>query len=274
MLRALAASLVLCVASACGHAAAPGASAAAPAERVVDLTYPFGAETIYWPTEEGFVQERGAAGVGAGGYYYEAHRFRAAEHGGTHLDAPRHFHAGGETVDELPLQKLVGPGVAIDVSAACERDRNHAVSIADLAAWEAQHGAIPSGAIVLLRTGFGRYWPDRLLYLGTSERGPAAVAKLRFPGLSAEAAGWLVTEREVRAVGIDTASIDPGPSTGFDAHRALAAANVPALENLAALDTLPPRGFRVVALPMKIRAGSGAPLRAVALVPATAAVSR
>jgi kynurenine formamidase len=263
MLRGLAASLVLCAATACSHArAAPPAP-----ERAVDLTHDFGAETIYWPTEEGFVQERGPAGVGSGGYYYEAHRFRGAEHGGTHLDAPRHFHEGGATVEQIPLDRLIGPGVAIDVREAVARDRDHAVDVADLSAWEAVHGEIPRGAIVLLHTGFGARWPDRAHYLGTDARGPQAVKQLHFPGLAPEAAGWLVAERRVRAVGIDTASIDVGPSTGFDAHRVLAEAGVPAFENLAALDALPASGFRVVALPMKIRAGSGAPLRIVALVP-------
>jgi kynurenine formamidase len=262
LLRTFAAGLSLCAAAGCAHAPAAPAS-----ERAVDLTHDFGAETIYWPTEEGFVQERGTAGVGSGGYYYEAHRFRGAEHGGTHVDAPRHFHEGGATVDQIPVDRLIGPGVAIDVRAVCARDRDHAVSIADLTAWEAVHGEIPEGAIVLLHTGFGARWPDRARYLGTDARGPDAVKQLHFPGLSAEAAGWLVSERRIRAVGLDTASIDVGPSASFDAHRVLAEAEVPALENLASLDSLPPSGFRVIALPMKIRAGSGAPLRIVALVP-------
>lgn len=259
MLRAFAASLLLFAATGCRHAP--------PEPRVLDLSYDFGADTIYWPTEEGFVHELGPAGDTAGGYYYEAHRFRGAEHGGTHIDAPRHFHAGAATVDEIPLDRLIGPAVRVDVSAACAADRDHAVEVAELTAWEATHGEIPRGAIVLLDTGFARYWPDRARYLGTAERGPGAVAKLHFPGLSPAAARWLVREREIRAVGLDTASIDPGASASFDAHRVLAAAGVPALENLASLAELPARDFRIVALPMKIRAGSGGPLRVVALIP-------
>lgn len=244
-----------------------------PAEEIVDLTHPFDADTIYWPTEEGFVLERGPAGVTEGGYWYEAHRFRGAEHGGTHIDAPIHFHAERWTVDEIPLERLVGPGVTVDVREACEADRDHRVSVADLRAFEARHGRIPPGAIVLLRTGFGRHWPDREAYLGTAERGTEAVAKLHFPGLHPEAAAFLAEARRVRAVGLDTASIDHGPSKGFESHRVLFASNVPAFENLANLDRLPPRGFRVVALPMKIRGGSGGPLRAVAFVPAEAAIA-
>jgi kynurenine formamidase len=259
---------VLLAAAAAGCAAPAPAPAPAPgAERIVDLSHPFDESTIFWPTEEGFVLERGPAGVTAAGYWYEAHRFRTAEHGGTHVDAPIHFHAGGDTVDRIPLDRLIGEGVTVDVRSACARDRDHQVSVADLERFEALHGRIPDGAIVLLRTGFGSRWPDRERYLGTARRGPEAVALLHFPGLHPDAASWLVAERRIRAVGLDTASIDHGPSTDFRTHRVLFAANVPAFENLAGLDELPATGFRVIALPMKIRGGSGGPLRAVAILP-------
>jgi kynurenine formamidase len=258
-MRAQVGVAALLAAFACAH---EGSS-----EQLVDLTHPFDAETVYWPTEEGFVLEGERGAVTDAGYYYEAHRFRAAEHGGTHLDAPIHFQAQGQRVDEIPLDRLIGPGVLLDVEAACLADRDHEVGVAELQAWETRHGKIPRGAIVLLYTGFSRHWPDRASYLGTAERGPAALADLHFPGLSVEAARWLVAEREVRAVGIDTASIDHGQTKTYDTHRALFASNVPAFENVASLDLLPPRGFRVVALPMKIGGGSGAPLRIVALVP-------
>ena len=232
----------------------------------MDLSHAFDADTIYWPTEEGFVLERGDDGVTPGGYYYAAHRFRSAEHGGTHIDAPNHFHAGGWTVEEIPLERLVGPAVVVDVTAACATDRDYQVVPADFLRWEGAHGPLPDGVIVLLRTGFGRFWPDRLRYLGTEERGPDAVPKLHFPGLHPDAARWLVA-RGVHAVGLDTASIDFGLSNLFESHRHLFAANVPAFENLANLDALPARGFRIAALPMKIRSGSGAPLRIVAILP-------
>ncbi len=236
-------------------------------ETFVDLTHPFDAETIYWPTEAGFELERGFEGRTEAGYYYAAHRFRAAEHGGTHVDAPLHFAEGRSSVDAIALERLIAPAVLVDVSEACARDRDHAVGVAELAAWEGEHGRIPEGSVVLLRTGFGRHWPDRARYLGTAERGTGAVAKLHFPGLGAEAARWLAEERRIAAVGIDTASIDPGQSVLFEAHVALFEREVPAFENLAGLDALPSTGFRVVALPMKIRGGSGAPLRIVAILP-------
>jgi len=239
----------------------------AAAETVVDLSHAFDDATIYWPTEEGFVHEKGPAGETPGGYYYEAHRFRSAEHGGTHVDAPIHFSQDGLPVDRIPLQNLMGEGLVVDVEKAAAADRDYRVAVSDLTAFEARHGRIPNKAIVLIRTGFGSHWPDRERYLGTAQKGPLAVAELHFPGLHPDAARWLVANRGVRAVGIDTASIDPGPSTRFESHRVLAAHQVPVFENVAAMDRLPARNFRIVALPMKIRDGSGAPVRIIALVP-------
>ncbi|HEX6883531.1 MAG TPA: cyclase family protein [Planctomycetota bacterium] len=235
--------------------------------RLVDLTHAYDEDTVYWPTAEGFRLRVDAKGQTARGFHYEANSFSTAEHGGTHLDAPVHFGAGRRSVDEIPVEQLIGPGVVVDARAACAADRDHLVGVAELEAWEARHGRIPDGAIVLLHTGFGAFWPDRERYMGTAERGPEAVAKLHFPGLDPAAARWLVERRAIRAVGLDTPSIDHGPSLLFEAHRALAQANVPALENVAQLDRLPPRGFEVLALPMKIRGGSGGPLRIVARIP-------
>jgi kynurenine formamidase len=143
------------------------------------------------------------------------------------------------------------------------------VSVEDLQRAEAARGPIPPTAILLLRTGFSQRWPDAARYLGTAQRDPAAAKQLHFPGLHPDAARWLVANRPVKAVGIDTASIDYGPSSLFEAHRALYERNVPAFENLTSLERLPLRGASIVALPMKIGGGSGAPLRAVAILPAS-----
>lgn len=248
-------------------AAALGCAHAAVEPRLVDLTHPFGDDTLYWPNEpEGFVHVRRPGGRTPAGYWYESHTYRGPEHAGTHVDAPVHFHEGGASVERIPLERLVGPGVDVDVRAACRRDRDHRVSVADLRAWEKEHGAIPDGAVVLLHTGFGALWPDRAGYLGTDLRGAQALPALHFPGLHPEAARWLVEERGIRAVGLDTASIDHGPSQRFETHQVLSAAGVPIFENVAHLDALPARGFRIVALPMAIRGGSGSPLRIVALL--------
>ncbi len=238
----------------------------ASAQQLVDLSHAFDEQTIYWPTEKGFVLERGPAGVTERGYYYAANRFAAPEHGGTHLDAPIHFFDQRQTVERIPLKRLVGPGARVDVRAACAADRDYLVTVADLTAWEREHGASLEGRIVLLDTGYAAHWGDREAYLGTAATGRAAVSQLHFPGLDPAAAEWLATRRHVRCVGIDTASVDHGPSLDFRSHVVLCEQNVPVLENVAAMDALPVTGFRVIALPMKIAGGSGAPCRVAAII--------
>jgi kynurenine formamidase len=234
--------------------------------RVVDLTHSFGSETIVWPTEQDFRLVVQQAGETPGGYYYASNRLELAEHGGTHIDAPIHFSKDGQTLDQIPIERFVGTGVRIDITIPCAHDRDYRVTSQDLEQWESVHGRIPSQAIVLLNTGFARYWPSRQGYLGTELRGQEGVRALHFPGLHPEAAGWLVRERQVKAVGIDTASIDYGQSTRFETHVMLLSHNVPVFENLADLHTLPDRGFDVIALPMKIAGGTGGPLRIIAMV--------
>ena len=235
-------------------------------QELIDLTHTFDADTIYWPTEKGFELKTRFAGMTDKGYYYEAHSLSTPEHGGTHLDAPVHFAQDGDTVDQIPLERLIGPGVLVDVSEASAQDRDYQVGLDDFKAWEKDHGPIPKGAIVLLRTGFGRYWPDRKRYMGTDLRGEAGVAALHFPGLDPDAVPFLA-DRGISAIGLDTPSIDHGPSTHFRAHVALFKRNIPALENVAHLDQVPEKGFTVIALPMKVGEGSGGPLRIVAALP-------
>ena len=235
-----------------------------PAGRVVDLSHPFDANTVYWPTAETFKLSTDFEGMTDKGYFYSAYKFSAAEHGGTHLDAPVHFAKGRHTVDQIPLEQLMGNGIVIDVTSQCAANPDYLVSIADFQTWEKRNGRIRSGTIVFLRTGFGKYYPNRKQYLGTDERGADAVAKLHFPGLDPAAARWLTQNRSIKAIGLDTASIDYGQSTLFESHRILFEKNIPAFENVANLDQLPARGFSVIALPMKIRNGSGGPLRIVA----------
>ena len=263
-MRRLLALLIGATAMACAPDPAP---AAFPPGEIVDLSHPYDDQTVFWPTSDRFRLERVSEGMTAAGYYYAANNFFTAEHGGTHLDAPIHFADGGPTVDRVPLERLMGRAIVIDVTAAAEQDADYQVTVDDLTRAEAAEGQIPTGAIVLLRTGFSRRWPDAQTYLGTARRGEEAVAELHFPGLHPEAARWLAEQRSVAAVGIDTASIDRGQSRQFESHQILAAAEIPAFENLTSLDRLPARGAIVIALPMKIAGGSGAPLRAVALLP-------
>ncbi len=235
-------------------------------DRLVDLSHSFNRRTIYWPTATKFKLTEVADGQTEGGWHYSANDFQAAEHGGTHLDSPIHFSANGDTAEDVPLRKVVGSAVNVDVRARANADRDHLISVADIEAFEAANGRIAPNTIVLLRTGWSSRWPDARRYLGTARRGEAAVPELHFPGLHVDAARFLVEQRRIRAVGIDTASIDRGQSTMFEAHRVLAAAQVPVFENVANLDRLPAEGFHVIALPMKIEGGSGGPLRAMAIV--------
>ena len=231
----------------------------------IDLTYAYSEETIFWPTADGFRLDEVAYGETELGYFYSAYNISMAEHGGTHLDSPIHFSRGGMSSEQIPLDRLIAPAVVVDVSARATPD--YLIDVADLEEWERAHGRIPDGAILLLRTGWGERWPDRLGYLGTERTGPEAVAELHFPGIHADAARWITDQRNIAAVGIDTPSIDYGQSSRFEAHVIIYGANIPGFENVANLDRVPEEGAFVVALPMKIAGGSGGPLRIVAFVP-------
>lgn len=244
--------------------APPAPAAAFPAGPLVDLSHAYEAQSIFWPTADPFRLDKVADGVTPAGFYYASNNFFTSEHGGTHMDAPAHFWRGRDAADAVGLEKLIGPAVVVDVSAKTGDNPDYLITIDDLRAWEKRWKPMPERSIVLLRTGWSSRWPDRRRYLGTDEHGKDAVLKLHFPGLHPKAAQWLVSQRHVKAVGIDTASIDNGRSDKFEAHQALAQAGVPIFENVDALDKLPPTGATVVALPMKIKGGTGGPLRIVA----------
>jgi len=243
-----------------------GSRSTFPESTWIDLSHDFSDETIYWVTAEPFKRSTVAEGMTPQGFYYSAYNYSAAEHGGTHIDAPIHFAEGQKKVDELSLDQLTGPAVKIDVSTKAQANRDYLITVDDITNWEKANGEISAGTIVLLQTGFGKYWPDKNQYLGTDQKGPEAVKDLHFPGLDAKAAAWLVN-RKIKAVGIDTASIDYGQSTTFESHVELMTNNVPAFENVADMSRIPATGFHIFAFPMKIKGGSGAPLRIAAAVP-------
>lgn len=231
---------------------------------LVDLTYPLSPEGLYWPTGSAFEHEREGWAITEKGYWYASGAFSSAEHLGTHIDAPIHFAEGGLTLAEIPVDRLIGPGVLIDISDRCAVDADATLQPEDLEAWEGQYGTIPVGSVVIVRSGWAKFWPDWNDYYGSDT--PQDVTTLHFPGIS-EAAAAVLAEREVAGVGIDTASIDPGISSLFEAHQVLGAANVFNLENLTNVHSLPASGFVVIAMPMKIAEGTGAPARVVALIP-------
>jgi len=233
---------------------------------IVDLSHAYNEDTIYWPTSPSkFELDVLARGETERGYFYSANAFASPEHGGTHLDAPIHFFEGRNTVDRIPLTQLIGPAVVIDVQQQAAADPDYLVSVADIEAFEAEHGRIAAGSIVVMHSGWWRRWPDTRAYLGDDTPGDAS--NLHFPSFGPEAAELLVNQRQVAVLGVDTASIDYGQSREFRVHRIAAEHNVSGLENLTNLDRLPPTGARIIALPMKIEGGSGAPVRVIALLP-------
>lgn len=234
--------------------------------RAVDLTHPFNAKTLYWPTApSGFKLQQLAYGPTPGGWFYSANAFAAPEHGGTHLDAPIHFFKNGRTADQVPADQLIAPAVVIDIRNKTRENADYRLTAADVTAWEKANGTIPQRAIVLLLTGWSTRWPNAKAYLGDDTPGDAS--KLHFPSYSAEAARLLVKERKVGALGADVASIDYGQTKDFIVHQIASEAQVVGLENLTNLHLLPAKGGVAIVLPMKIEGGSGAPLRAVVLVP-------
>lgn len=232
----------------------------------IDLTHDFSSETLVWPTSDKFRLDTVVVGQMEGGYYYESYKFSTAEHGGTHLDAPIHFYEGKKTVEQLDVNDLTGWAVVIDVSDKANDNRDYQILPEDIVNWESEHGEIPDGAIVLFYTGLSDYWPDAEEYLGTAMRGEEALSELSFPGIHPDAAQWLVENRSIKAVGLDTPSLDYGQTTQYESHQILFEQDIPGFENVANLDQLPSTGAYVVALPMKIKDGSGAPLRIIAKV--------
>ena len=261
--------LLVAVCSACAPAPAPEAPPPGidlSTARLIDLSYTFDDETLYWPTSPtSFVLDELAYGPSEGGYFYSSYSFCTPEHGGTHIDAPIHFAEGGRTTAEIPVRQLIAPGVVIDMSEEASQDPDARLSLDTVTSWEDEHGPVPEGAIVLLRTGWGVRWPEALPYLGDDTPGDAS--NLHFPAYGAEAARFLVEERRVGALGVDTASIDYGQTKDFIVHQIAAGGGVPSLENVANVDGLPESGFWVIALPVKIGEGSGGPVRIVAIVP-------
>jgi kynurenine formamidase len=234
-------------------------------KKLIDMTYPFEEATMHWPTAQPFKLEKVNEGVTPQGFWYASYNYSGSEHVGTHMDAPFHFAQGRWTTEQIPLQKTIGPGVVIDMRRKAEANPNYQLQLVDILTWERRHGKIPQGAIVLMHTGWGKFWGDQKRYFGTDQ--PGDVTNLRFPGFSKDAAEFLVKERKIDAAGIDTPSIDHGPSRDFIVHQVFGGANVPIFENVAGLERLPPKGTTIFALPMKIKGGTGAPLRIFAVLP-------
>jgi len=226
--------------------------------RVVDLTYAINDHLPPWPGDSRPFEVRTNATMEKDGYF--TRRFAMLEHYGTHLDAPAHFVAGQAHVDQIPPEKLFGPAVVIDVREEAKRNADYRLHPARVERWEKQHGKIPAGAIVLLRTGWAARWPDIARY-----RNMDAGGTMHFPGFSVEAVKLLIA-RKVSGLGIDTLSIDYGAAKDFRAHKASHAAGHYHLENLADLSALPEAGAFLIVAPIKLEGGSGGPVRVFAIL--------
>ncbi len=236
--------------------------------RLLEMTYPYDENTIYWPTAKHFQLEKVSWEISKGGWWYASNEFSASEHGGTHADAPIHFAKNGRTMDQIPLEEWIGPAVKIDVTRNCEKNRDYLLSVNEIKRWEEQFGKIPDGAWIIMYTGIGtRHYPDKKKVLGTDKTGEAALPELSFPGFSVESVEFLLTSRNIRGIAIDTPSIDYGKSKDFQVHRVLFASDKLALENIANLDKLPESGATLYVIPMLIKQGTGSPARVFAILP-------
>ncbi len=229
--------------------------------QIVDLSWPLNPRSAFWPGENYKPFElHTIATLEKDGVLSKA--FSSPEHLGTHLDAPNHFEPGKPSVDQIPAEQLFAPGVVIDVRGPVSADPDYRVGLDDIRRFEAAHGQIPSGAVVLALTGWSQFWNNPTRYQNKD-----VMSRLHFPGYSAEAVQFLIEERQVRGVGLDTMSVDYGLSRDFAVHHLLGKAGRYGLENLASLDKLPPRGFTLFIAPMKIETGSGGPTRVFAVHP-------
>lgn len=236
--------------------------------KILDMTYAFGDDSIYWPTGKSFKSEKVFWGINDQGRWYASNNYGANEHGGTHVDAPIHFAHKGRTIDQVPLKEWIGPAVKIDVTQQCAKDRDYRLTVEDIKNFEKKHGKIPACAWVIMYTGIGTsYYPDKRKVLGTHKTGKEAVAFLSFPGFSAESVRFLLKERNITGIGLDTPSIDYGKSKDFIVHQILCGADKLAIENIANLDKLPCTGAMLFAVPMQIKNGTGAPARVFAILP-------
>lgn len=252
-----------------GGLSAAGLAAAtlAPARRasahgaagVVDLSHVFGTAMPTYLLGEG-PQREDFVTVENDGFYIQ--RWNYTEHAGTHVDAPGHFHTDGETIDNYAAELLYSPAVVIDISAKAEENPDATLDVADIEAWESANGEIPAGALVFMYSGWESRWDDAEAF-----RNADADGVMHFPGFSAEAAAFLLAERDIHGIGVDTLSLDNGPSATFDVHLSVLGAGKYGIEGVANLASImdTPGALVIVGVP-RWEEGSGGPCRLLALV--------
>ncbi|SDS52780.1 Kynurenine formamidase [Friedmanniella luteola] len=222
----------------------------------LDLTHTLGEDFPAFTPGEEAVRRPGNT-FAADGYYQQ--RWDIYEHTGTHVDAPAHFNPDGRYVSELTPQELLVPAVVVSIARRAATDPDTVVTVADLREHERRHGRIGDGSAVLMYSGWGSKVPDPDAYRGAGTDGA-----LHFPGFGADACEWLIRRRRIRALGVDTLSIDPGNSTTFETHTILNGAERYGIENLANLHRLPACGARISVGVIPFKQGSGGPAKVLA----------
>lgn len=228
---------------------------------IIDLTYPLNEKNAHWPVGayEPFKYEVIASlkkdKVFSG-------KYSTPEHLGTHIDAPNHFESNQPSVDQIPFEQLVGPAIVINLQDKVKKNTDYTLSVTDILNWEKDNGVIPQGAIVLLYTGWSKRWNNVKQYKNMDE-----CNRMHFPGYSKESALFLINERMIKGIGIDTLSGDRGMCSDFQVHHIVNGAGKYILENIANLDKLPPKGATLILAPIKIEGGSGGQCRIWALLP-------
>jgi kynurenine formamidase len=187
--------------------------------------------------------------------------WRIVEHAGTHLDAPIHFSEAGITAEKIPADTLVVPLAVIDVAAKAAQNPDYLLSREDLVAWERRHGRLPDGACVAMHSGWGQHVADAAKFMGKDTAGA-----FHFPGVGAEAADWLLKQRKIAGLAVDTLSLDHGPSKDFKTHLLWLPSGRWGLENVANLDKVPAAGATLVVGLAKVKDATGGPARLIALV--------
>ena len=231
-----------------------------PYLRIIDLTHTLNDRSPNWEgTVESPFQATELGQLERDGYYSRV--FTTQEHYGTHLDAPAHFASGVWTVNQIPAERLVRPLVVLDVRDQAQNDPDYEVSTQDIAEWEEAHGTIPGGAVVCACTGWEQRWNSSQQYRNEQSDGLT-----HYPGFSLDAAKFLVKNRGVVGLGIDTMSVEKGATTTYPVHCFTSRAGLYHLENLANLGLVPAAGAMVVVAPLKLENGSGSPTRVLALV--------
>lgn len=227
--------------------------------RVLDLAYAINDQLVPWPGDVRWFEAEANATFEKDGYFTRS--FWMLEHYGTHLDAPAHFAPGKMTVEQIPVERLIGPAVVVDVRTQGAADADYLAPAELIDEWENRHGQIREGSIVLLRTGWASRWPDSRRY-----RNQDAAGRMHFPGFS-QAAVEKCIRRAVSGIGCDTMSVDFGASQDFPVHRLALGTGLYHLENLSDLNELPENGAWLIVAPIKLEGGSGGPVRVFALLP-------